>query len=204
MIDPWLLIAFFLMRSKRDGGGGGGGRPPPRPAPPAPIEQRWARAIAATVDVSHQVAEGLGRAAVLAGAGPPTPEGVRNLFTQWETTRDEALRHKSPGVTWDDRDLLWYATVALLRPELLAGTGQKLAPTTVSILRAYDVAPDVFNILDQATWVATGQRLPPARRPAGSAPPPASSPPTPPAAAAADRIRVVPGDLPGAADAASR
>lgn len=200
-MDPIILMLGYLLLRGRQPGRARGRRPAAPPAgarPPRaagnPAEQ-WERAIAQAVAVSPAIAGGLGRAAVMEGAGPPTPETVRGLITMWDQFRAEAEKHKQPGITWDDRDLLWYATIARLRPDLLAGTGQRAQKVTESILRAHAGDPDVFDVVDRATWVATGRRLPPPPQTARApAPPPAVDQP----------IRIVPDPLPSASDAASR
>ena len=202
-MDPILLVlGYLLLRGRQQPARGGGRRqaaPPAGARPPragaSPAEQ-WERAIAQTVAVSPAIAAGLGRAAVMEGANAPTPETVKGLVSLWDQLRAQAETHKQPGVTWGDRDLLWYATLARIRPDLLVGTGQPAAKVTESILRANPGDPDVFDAVDRATWVALGRRLPP--------PPQTARAPAPAPIESDDKIRVVRDPLPSAADAASR
>lgn len=201
-MDPIVMILGYLLLRGRQPERSRARRPsaaPPAGARPSrsgasPAEQ-WERAIAQSAAVSPAIAGGLGRAAVMEGANAPTPETVRGLLGLWDQLRAEAERHKMPGIAWGDQDLLWYATVARLRPDLLEGTGQKAATVTVSLLKAHVGDPDVFDAVDRATWVATGRRLPP---------PPQTARAPAPAPAVDQPIRIVPDPLPSAADAASR
>lgn len=164
-----VALAAFLLLSRRakQQSPQRPGQQPQRPRPSLPPEQQWARALAAQATLTPAIAAGLARAAVLRNVGAPNPDNVRAVLNFWDTSRAMAEQHKAPTAKWDDNDLLWYATMSQLKPELLAGSGEK-APTVLrQILADHPGDNDVRTAVDTATWIATGRHLPPpAQRPA--------------------------------------